>query len=307
MLSALKSGPESTPTSLLFIVAATFVMAFQDALVKLVSVELPLWQLFVLRSMLLLPSLGVLVACTGKAGAWLPNGLLWPVLRSLCLVLMYVAFYAALPLLPLSLVAATYYTGPLFIALFAALFIGEYLGVRSLIAVTLGFAGVLIVLQPWGADFTSLTLIPIASAVLYALAAIITRSKCAGDSVAMLSMILNLTFLVVGGAVSIALEVWQGAVGSLPHYPFLFGSWVSLGAEEWAALTVLAAANLAIHLALAKAYQSGPSPIVATFDYSYLLFASFWAFLFFAEVPAASTLLGMLVIASAGGLVILRR
>lgn len=307
MFSALKSRSGREPTSLLLIMTATFVMAFQDALVKRVSVELPLWQIFVLRSLLVLPALLLLMAWAGRKGSWLPKGLQWPVLRSLCLVLMYVAFYAALPLLPLSLVAATYYTGPLFIALFAALFIGEYLGARSLIAVALGFAGVLIVLQPWGAGFTPLTLIPIASAVLYALAAIITRSKCAGDSAAMLSVVLNLTFLVVGGAVSFALEVWRSAVGSLPQYPFLFGSWVSLGAEDWVVLTVLAAANLAIHLALAKAYQSGPSPIVATFDYSYLIFASFWAFLFFAEVPAASTLLGMLVIASAGGLVILRR
>ena len=51
---------------------------------------------------------------------------------------------------------------------------------------------------------------------------------------------------------------------------------------------------------VAKAYQSGPSSVIATFDYSYLVFAVLWSFLFFSELPRLSTVIGMLSIAGAG-------
>jgi drug/metabolite transporter (DMT)-like permease len=57
---------------------------------------------------------------------------------------------------------------------------------------------------------------------------------------------------------------------------------------------------------VAKAYQSGPSSVIAAFDYTYLVFAVLWSFVFFSEVPGLSTVVGMLLIAAAGPLSIPR-
>ena len=54
----------------------------------------------------------------------------------------------------------------------------------------------------------------------------------------------------------------------------------------------------------AVAYQSGPAPVVATFDYAYLVFAGLWGALLFAEVPDPLTLLGMSMIAVGGVLAV---
>jgi len=70
-------------------------------------------------------------------------------------------------------------------------------------------------------------------------------------------------------------------------------------------IALLAAANVVIHILLAKAYQSAPSSIVATFDYAYLPFAALWGFLFFATVPDPATVIGMVLIGS-GGLLAIR-
>ena len=51
---------------------------------------------------------------------------------------------------------------------------------------------------------------------------------------------------------------------------------------------------------VAKAYQIGPSAVVGAFDYSYLLFAMFWGFALFNEVPDATVVLGMCLIAASG-------
>jgi drug/metabolite transporter (DMT)-like permease len=61
---------------------------------------------------------------------------------------------------------------------------------------------------------------------------------------------------------------------------------------------------LGISIGLAQAYQSAPPSIIATFDYSYLLFAGLWSYLVFAEAPNLPTMAGMALIALAGWLVV---
>ena len=55
-----------------------------------------------------------------------------------------------------------------------------------------------------------------------------------------------------------------------------------------------------IGVGLAAAYQAAPPIIVATFDFSYLIFAALFGFLVFSEVPDRLTLAGMALIAAAG-------
>ena len=67
----------------------------------------------------------------------------WAYVRSLLLMLMWLAFYAALSMLSLPVVAAANYTAPLFITLFSAMIVGEPVGLRGWIAIVMGFVGVL--------------------------------------------------------------------------------------------------------------------------------------------------------------------
>ena len=79
-----------------------------------------------------------------------------------------------------------------------------------------------------------------------------------------------------------------------------------MGTDEWLAMMLLATAILVGSVGAAIAYQTGPSSIVATFDFAYVGFASIWGLLFFAEVPDMIALLGMLMIVGAGILTVLR-
>jgi drug/metabolite transporter (DMT)-like permease len=79
-----------------------------------------------------------------------------------------------------------------------------------------------------------------------------------------------------------------------------------MGAREWGVIALLAALIVIISAGVAKAYQSGPPAIIATFDYSYLVFAAFWSFVFFSEPPDALTITGMLLIAGTGLLIVRR-
>jgi len=278
------------------ILAATAVMAFQDAIVKLLSATMPLWQLFLLRSLIAIP---LLLAMRRPRHAWSDIRAAtspWLLARSLLLVFMYVAFYAALPMLDLSVVAACYYTAPIFIVLLTAAALKERVPPNQLLAIGVAFCGVLIILHPTGDVFSFFMLIPLASALFYALAAVITRGRTSRVSPWTLTLSLNLCFAALG---TIGVGVLSAA-GSDPSYPFLLTAWTPLGADAWASLALLAVISIGIHLALARAYQAGPTSVVASFDYAYLVFAAIWGFVLFGTIPDVFVISGTIIIAASG-------
>lgn len=288
------------------IVFTVFALSLGDALIKRISADLPLWQIFVVRSVIAVPVLMAVLRARYRGLALRPVRPGWTALRSLMLTFMWVAYYAALPHVELSVAAAVYYTLPLFITLLAALFLGERVGLRGWVAVVLGFGGVLLILKPQADDFNAYALLPLVSAILYALAMILTRTKCRGESPLVLSLGLNVSFIGVGGLASLAIWLWGPSSAEMAAQPFLLGGWIPMGLQEWLAGGLLAAAVIIGSVFAAVAYQSGPSSVVSTFDFAYLAFAALWGFLFFAEVPDVTTLAGVALIAGAGILAVRR-
>lgn len=288
------------------IVFTVFALSLGDALIKRISADLPLWQIFVVRSVIAVLVLMAVLRARYRGLALRPVRPGWTALRSLMLTFMWVAYYAALPHVELSVAAAVYYTLPLFITLLAALFLGERVGLRGWVAVVLGFGGVLLILKPQADDFNAYALLPLVSAILYALAMILTRTKCRGESPLVLSLGLNVSFIGVGGLASLAIWLWGPSSAEMAAQPFLLGGWIPMGLQEWLAGGLLAAAVIIGSVFAAVAYQSGPSSVVSTFDFAYLAFAALWGFLFFAEVPDVTTLAGVALIAGAGILAVRR-
>jgi drug/metabolite transporter (DMT)-like permease len=303
--------PDRALLGIALIVGSVFLMSLQDAIIKYASVDLPLWQIYVLRGAIAVPALLVVVAARRVRS--LPFAQLvrrslgpWVLARALLLVAMYVALYAAVPVLDLAMIAAAFYTGPLFITLLSALLLDEPVGRRGWLAVATGFAGVLAILRPGTAAFSGLAILPVLAGLFYALAAIITRSRCRSDPPLVLALSLNLALLATGLAASLALAVWSPGSDLIAVSPFLMGGWVGVGGAEWGFMMALAALIVGIAIGLAAAYQAAPPVTVATFDYSYLIFATIWGYAIFSQVPDPPTILGMMLIAG-GGLLVIRR
>jgi drug/metabolite transporter (DMT)-like permease len=104
-------------TGIVIIVLTVFAMSTADMIVKLFSASLPLWQIYVVRSLIVIPILAAFAIFRREAIRITPVSHAWVAVRSLLLAFMYIFIYAAAPVLSLSVIAATLYTGPLFIAL----------------------------------------------------------------------------------------------------------------------------------------------------------------------------------------------
>lgn len=286
------------PLGVIAIVPTVFAMALTDAIIKHWSAGISLWQIWVLRSLLVLPVLYVMAR-----GRLRVAGAGWIALRCTALILMYLTMYPALPLIDMSLAGAAFYTAPLFIAGLSALVLGQRIAGLQWLAILVGFAGLLMIVRPFGMAFTPVILLPVAAAFCYACAAIITRARCMETEPAVMGFWLNAAFLGFGGIAALGLQ----AGVSVPDvdFPFLFGTWQPMGATDWGILALLAVLMLGVSLGVAVAYKSPQPAVIATLEYCYMIFATFWGFAMFGEVPDLWTILGMGLIAAGGCAVLL--
>jgi drug/metabolite transporter (DMT)-like permease len=293
--------PDRTAAGIGIILVSVLAMAFADAMVKRVSAELTLWQVFAARSLFAIPLLVALRRAGG--GALRPRAAGWAILRSLLLVLTWLCFYASLPVLDLSVAAVAVYTGPIIIALLSAALIGEPVSARHWGGVLLGFLGVVAILRPGSEAFSWFTLLPLLAAVCYALAMVLTRSKCRQEAPLVLSLALNAVFLLTGLIATGLLALLPLECETVTIYPFLLGDWAVMSLPEWGLMAFLGGLLAVYSVGVARAYQIAAPSIIATFDYAYLVSAALWGFVFFAEVPDLTTVCGMGLITAAGLLV----
>jgi drug/metabolite transporter (DMT)-like permease len=293
--------PDRTAQGVVIILASVLTMAFADAVVKLVSANLTVWQVFLARSLVAIPFVIVLSLATGASLKL--RAPLWAFVRSILLVLTWLAYYAALPVLSLSVAAVAVYTSPIMIALLSAALIGEPVTRRQWGGVLLGFLGVIAILRPGTEAFSWFTLLPLMAAAFYALAMVLTRRKCQEESPLTLALTLHSSFLICGLIATVVLAFIGLGSDMKAAFPFLLGDWEQMGAREWGLMALLGALSVAYFVGVARAYQIAAPSIIATFDYAYLVSAAVWGFVFFSEKPALLTIGGMILIAAAGLLV----
>jgi drug/metabolite transporter (DMT)-like permease len=301
MRGGLVSGTavDRPPLAALLMVSALFLLGLQDGIIKLVSSEVSLWQFQLLRAAGNIVLVLLLARLVGGAPRLRP-GRPWAVaLRSLLLLGAMILFFGGMPFLSLPEIGAGLYVFPLFVALLSALVLGEPVGPRRVAAIVAGFAGTLLILKPGTESFRPVALMPVAAAFCYACMILTTRRLCRGESPMTLAFWVAIAYCLVSALVMLVLSLLTPGSWSA-GWPYLFTGWRPLALWVLALILFCSLLNLSANLNLAKAYQSAQASWLAPFDYSYLIFATFWGFVFWRTIPDLLTFLGMAMIAGAG-------
>ena len=192
----------STAPGIACIVAAMMMLSLQDSLVKWLGATYPLHQIVLTRS--LIASVVTLIVLAATARLALLRTRRWSLhlTRGLLLVITNSAFFLALVAMPIAEAVAMFFVAPLFITLLSALLLGERVGPRRLVAVLVGFAGVVIVVRPGSGLFGYVALLPVGAAATYAVMQIMTRRLGATDSAAAMAFSVQLVFM--AAALSVA-------------------------------------------------------------------------------------------------------
>ncbi len=298
------SAPEMNIRAATFhMLAAMAFFAVQDTIVKLLSDDIPIWQLYLARAVMVL---SIICATVGlfrpDSGIKLVNPG-WAALRSVLMAGAFLMFYLAMPFVSLSQAAATFFTGPLFITLFGALINRERVGPRRIGALMLGFAGVLVIVQPWSDDLEIALIMPLIAAVCYALAVVITRSRCLEDSAVALSLVQNVVFAMIALFGIIAIDMIDPSPSQIAAFPFLLSPWQPTTWVVWLMVLATSITHMVGAITLTRVYQQSEASRIAPLEYSYLAIVPAFDLLFWGTLPTATTLSGMVMVALAGAFV----
>lgn len=270
----------------LFIIVSELMFATMGALVKTASADLPNEMLVFMRNVF-----GIVVL-----GPWLWRGGLqgmkteaFPLLllRSMLgLGAMYCFFYA-LAHLQLADGMLLKMTAPIFVPFVALFMLGEGLSLRVLLAMPVGFAGVLLVLQPQG-DFNSAALIGLLGGLMAASAKVSVRRLSRTEP----ALRIVFYFAVLGALVSAVPLLW---------------AWRTPGATQWLLLAAMGVVGSAGQILLTRGYAAAAAGEVAPFTYFSVLFGAAYGYIFWGEIPGLHFATGAAFIALAGVLILRAR
>lgn len=272
--------------------AGMMILGLIDNFTNYIKDYVGLWQFQATRSAMGLLLL-VLFGIWRGLPLWPQN--FWPVFgRSAFFSAAMLIYFGALPLLPTATVLACIFTAPAFMLLFSAMFFGEQIGWRRLLAVSCGFSGVLLVA---GLDSGSLwMLLPVLGGACYAVNALLASRFCAQEQ--------TFTLLVwYFGVIGVAGAIGMVLVGGGPDAPFpLRGAvWPEPAFYVWSAVQAVGSI-LAVGL-ITRAYQIGSASYLAAFEYSLLVFGGFWAWILFGQTMSAMAFVGIALILFSGGFI----
>lgn len=297
---------DNTPLAVGALVIGLFALSLGDAIIKYTSAQYTLWQIFTLRSAFALPMLFGMVYFLHRSAfnSLAPRAPKWIAIRSLLFIMAASTYFPSLLHLPFSVAAAMLNTAPLLVAWFAAWFGGERLAKGVWFALALGFGGMLLIIRPDASEFNGYALLPLATAVFYALAMVVTRVRCRRENPYTLAFSLHLAFIAVGVSVSFGGALINPSAPENAMAQFLLARWSTLGARDWLVMIALGLIFTVYMLGAAYAYQRARAALIAPFEYAYLAFGLLWGFWIFTERPAAVSLIGMLMIFVAGWIAI---
>jgi drug/metabolite transporter (DMT)-like permease len=301
VISAPSANSPATAANVML--AAMAVIGVIDNVIPLLAEVVGLWQFYLMRTVLSIPLIYGLAAI--GLGQVAPRKWGAVVLRSFLVAVSMMFYFAALALMPYAEALAGLFTSPIFIVLISVLFMGMRIGRVRILAVLLGFAGVLFVLQPDLSNFDWLILLPVAGGFFYALGAIATRSLCEGESTVSMLFGMLIAQAVMGLVGLGVLELWplpvaEGADG------FVTRGWVWPVWEVTHWVLVQAVGSVLGVFLIIKAYQLGEASFVAVFEYSVMIVGPAFAWIVFGQDIGLWQMFGIALIILAGATIAVR-
>lgn len=200
--------------------------------------------------------------------------------RAVTSVLTMATFFWALSLMPLANVVALTFAAPLIMTVLSVLVLREDVGPRRWGAIAVGFVGVLIMLRPTGDGFDWSALIPLASALFYAVSIIVSRQLTATES-------------------TDNLMLWVSLAAIVSSAPFMPAEWKTPAPLELAVFVFTGVASGTGQFLMLRAFRYGEVSMLAPVEYTSLIWAAGLGFLLWRDVPGWPIWVGAAIVAGA--------
>lgn len=257
--------------------------SLNDALVKSVADDLPLFQAVFMRGVLATILIGGLVWSQGalrfrparRDRRMIGQRVLGEIGGTVC-------FLTALFNMPLANASAILQSVPLAVTLAAALFMGETVGWRRYAAIAVGFAGVLVIVRPGAGGFNAYSLWAVGAIGFIVLRDLSTRGLSSHPPAAFVVLVTSIALTGFAGVAALASE------------------WAAFGPGHLAALAGAALCLMLGYVCGVTTMRVGEIGFTQPFRYSLLIWATLFGALFFDEWPDRHMLLGGAIVVGTG-------
>ncbi|WP_416831306.1 MAG: DMT family transporter [Erythrobacter sp.] len=273
-----------------YAVAGFAILSMGDAVVKSMAGEWPPYAVAALRFSIGACGLSLLLLRQEGPRAFIPQKPWLQVARGLCLALASVCFFSAIYIMPLAEALAIGFLSPILTQAFAGLLLGEKVRPKVYLVSIVALAGVVIILRPnlvllgWGA------LLPLVSAIFFALLMVSNRASAGQGSA------LSMQVFVAAFSIPILIAVCIGAkVSGVPELDFGWPTWDVVLRCAVVAVTATTAHWLA-YVGTSRAGAAQVAPAI----YVQLIVAVVLGWAFFDDVPDLYTGIGASLIILSG-------
>jgi drug/metabolite transporter (DMT)-like permease len=189
--------------------------------------------------------------------------------------------FAALQYLQLDQSVTIFFLTPFLVAVLAGPLLGEWIGWRRLLAVLVGFSGVILVLRPGFGGVHWAVIYSFAATLSYAFYTLLTRYLARYDA-------------------SAVTQVYSPLVGAVAMAPLGLSVWTWPDLTTWLLMLSTGLYGGIGHYLLILAYRRAPAPVLAPFTYVSLIFQAVLGYLIFSDIPSGWTIAGGTVIIASG-------
>jgi len=267
----------------LLMMASMACFTLNDTMLKLTAGAVPLFQLLFIRSTI---TCGLILATRGRLGALHFDIALkdWMIIavRAGTEILLAYFFLTALFNMPLANLTAILQVVPLAVTLASALVLRETVGWRRMLAIAVGFCGVLLIVKPGAEGFNIWSLYGVIAMLLVTVRDLVTRKL----SPTVPSMTVT---LVTAGAVAVAMGLASLGV-----------TWVAIDFLTAALIVGSAVFIMGGYFFSIQVMRSGDVSFTAPFRYTGLIWALLAGWFVFGEWPGVMTLIGAAIVVATG-------
>ena len=272
---------QSNLKGVLLLALAFFLFSSSDTISKYLTAELHPIQIVWTRQAALM--LGALVILAVKGPSLLRTGSPWlQVTRGALAVGSAVCFMLAIRHVPLADAIAVTFVVPFMVTVLGVVLLGETVGVRRWSAIIVGFIGALIIIRPGLGVFHPAIFFVLLAALFFAFRQVMSRMLAATDR--------TLTTVVYTALVS-------AAILSIP-VPFF---WQTPDSAKTIGLLAAMAGLAAVgEILIIRAFELAQASVAAPVHYSLIIWATFYGWLIFDQLPDFWTWVGTGIIFATG-------
>ena len=209
------------------------------------------------------------------------------------------AYFYIIAYIPLGEAVTYNKTSPIFVAIFAYIFLNEKLGKGAILAIFIGFGGIVLIAQPEGGTFDKYDMLGIFSGIGAALAYTSIRELRAYYDTRAIVM----SFMGIGTIAPVLLMLSAPYVNPPSGLDFMFAEFVMPKGIIWLYLVIMGLSATASQVLMTKAYELTKAGIVGTISYSNIVFALLIGTMLGDPIPNAWKILGIALVITSGLLV----